>query len=276
MKKKNRSVLFVQYLLLVSFTLLCLFPIFWLVNTSFKTNSELFGSPWALPSSLSFENYRNAFVIGNLLLYFYNSTVISFFAVLVGLVLSSMASYAIARMKWKLSKLTLSVFLLGMMIPVYATIIPLFSMFNRMGILNHHLAVIIPQVVMGFPIAIYIMAGFMGSFSREIEEAAVIDGCNIFQIFFLIIVPIIQSCLVTVAVVLFINTWNDLLLPQIFLTDSSKMTLPVGLTAFQGQYSTDYVSMIAAVVISIIPSILLYVLLHRNIMEGMTAGAVKG
>lgn len=265
-----------QYVALIVFTLLCLFPLFWLVSASFKTNSELFSSPWSIPASFSLVNYRNAFVIGNLLIYFYNSVIISFFSVSVGLVFSSMASYAIARMKWKLSKLTLSIFLLGMMIPVYATIIPLFSMFKNIGILNNYLAVIIPHIVMGFPIAIYIMTGFMGSISREIEEAAVIDGCNIYQIFIKIIIPIIQSCLVTVAVVLFINTWNDLLLPQIFLTDSAKMTLPVGLTAFQGEYSTDYVSMIAAVVISIIPSIFLYILLHRNIMEGMTAGAVKG
>ena len=124
--------------------------------------------------------------------------------------------------------------------------------------------------------AIFIMTGFMGSLPKEMEEAAVMDGCNIYQIFFKIIMPISKSSIVTVAVVTFINIWNDLLLPQIFLTDSSKMTLPVGLTEFQGQYATNYVAEIAAVIITIVPSVIVYIWLHRHIMEGMVAGAVKG
>lgn len=167
-------------------------------------------------------------------------------------------------------------FLLGMMIPVYAMIVPLFSMFNKMHLLNTHLAVIIPHIGISFPMAIFIMSGFMGALPKEMEEAAVMDGCNIYQIFFKIIMPISQSSIVTVAVVTFINIWNDLLLPQIFLTDSSKMTLPVGLTEFQGQYTTNYVVEIAAVIITIIPSIIVYIWLHKHIMEGMVAGAVKG
>ena len=124
--------------------------------------------------------------------------------------------------------------------------------------------------------AIFILTGFFLSIPRDIEEAAVMDGCSIYRIFYQIIMPISKSSVVTVAVIVFINIWNDLLLPQIFLTDPSKMTLPVGLTAFQGQYATDYTAMIAAVVITIIPSVIVYILLHRNIMEGMVAGAVKG
>ena len=208
--------------------------------------------------------------------YFGNSVIIAVSAVLVAVVLSSMVSYAITRMEWRLSKLTLNIFLLGMMIPVYAMVVPLFSMFNRMGLLNTHLAVIIPHIAIAFPMAIFIMTGFMGSLPKEMEEAAVMDGCNIYQIFFKIIMPISKSSIVTVAVVTFINIWNDLLLPQIFLTDSSKMTLPVGLTEFQGQYATNYVAEIAAVIITIVPSVIVYIWLHRHIMEGMVAGAVKG
>ena len=160
--------------------------------------------------------------------------------------------------------------------PIYGLIIPLFSIFKTMGLLNNHLAVIIPQIALGFPMAIFIICGFMGSIPRELEEAAIIDGCSVFQCFTKIVLPIARSSIVTVAVVQFINVWNDLLLPRIFLTDSEKMTLPVGLTNFQAMYSTDYVGMIAAVIITIIPSIIVYVLLHKQIMEGMVAGAVKG
>ncbi len=276
LKSKEKVLLIIKYISLSLFTIMCLYPILWLLLSSFKTNDELYSNPWGLPISFSFANYIQAIKEGHILQYFGNSVIIALSAVIVGVILSSMVSYAIARMQWKLSRVVLNLFLLGMMVPVYAMIIPLFTMFNKMGLLNTHLAVIIPHIAISFPLAISIITGFMGSIPRELEEAAVIDGCTIYQIFWKIIMPISKASVVTVGVVAFINVWNDLLLPQIFLTDGSKMTLPVGLTEFQGQYATNYVTMIAAVIITIIPSVVVYILLHKNIMEGMVAGAVKG
>lgn len=273
---KDKVFLGLKYLVLGIFTIFCLYPIFWLSIASFKTNEQIHLDPWGFPTALQWDNYVYAIEKGHILQYFGNSVIIAVSAVFVAVILSCMASYAITRMEWKLAKLTMQIFLLGMMIPVYAMIIPLFSMFNKMGLLNSHLAVIIPHIAISFPMAIFIMSGFMGSIPRELEEAAVMDGANIFQIFFKIIVPISKSSIVTVAVVNFINVWNDLLLPQIFLMSPNKMTLPVGLTEFQGRYSTNYGPMIAAVIITIIPSIVVYVWLHKHIMEGMVAGAVKG
>lgn len=273
---KEKVILVLKYIALGLFTILCLYPLVWLFLSSFKTNSELYSNPWGFPESFSLANYVQAITEGHILQYFGNSVIIAVSAVLVSVILSSMVSYAVTRMQWKLSKLTLRIFMLGMMIPVYAMVVPLFSMFNKLGLLNTHLAVIIPHIAISFPMAIFIMTGFMGSLPKELEEAAVMDGCNIYQIFFKIIMPISKSSIVTVAVVTFINVWNDLLLPQIFLTDASKMTLPVGLTEFQGRYATNYVAEIAAVIITIIPSIIVYIWLHKHIMEGMVAGAVKG
>lgn len=272
----SKVILALKYLALSIFTITCLYPVVWLFLNSFKTNNELLTDPWGLPEAFSITNYIDAIQEGHIFQYFGNSVIIAVSAVLVSAVLSSMASYAISRMHWKFSKFAMNVFLLGMMIPVYAMVVPLFSMFNKMGLINTHLAVIIPNIAISFPMAIFIMTGFMASLPKELEEAAVMDGCNIYQIFFKIIMPISKAPVVTVAVVTFINIWNDLLLPQIFLTDTSKMTLPVGLTEFQGQYSTNYVTMIAAVIITVIPSIIVYIVLHKNIMEGMVAGAVKG
>lgn len=265
-----------KYIVLSAFAITCLYPILWLFLSSFKTNDELYINPWGLPERFQIKNYISAIVDGKILTYFLNSVIIAVAAVAIAVFFSTMVSYAIARMKWKLSKAALNIFMLGMMIPVYATIVPLFSIFNKIGILNTHMAVIIPHVAFGFPMAIFILTGFLATIPGELEEAAVMDGCSMYRIFFQIIMPISKSSIVTVAVVVFINVWNDLLLPQIFLTDQSKMTLPVGLAEFQGQYSTDYASMIAAVVITIIPSIIVYILLHKNIMEGMVAGAIKG
>ncbi|HIT89180.1 MAG TPA: carbohydrate ABC transporter permease [Candidatus Merdenecus merdavium] len=272
----ERVITILKYIVLVLFSITCLYPLIWLFLGSFKTNDELYTNPWGLPKTLEFKNYIVAIVDGNIGNYFLNSVIITMIAVFVGVLLSCMVSYAISRMYWKRSNIMLQIFLLGMMSPVYATIVPLFSMFNKMGILNSYLAVIIPHVAFSFPMAIFILTGFLSTIPRDIEEAAVMDGCSIYRIFFSIIMPITKSSVVTVAVIVFINIWNDLLMPQIFLTDQSKMTLPVGLTEFQGQYSTDYASMIAAVVITIIPSIIVYIILHKNIMEGMVAGAVKG
>ena len=268
--------LVIKYVLLIGFTILCVYPLVWLFLASFKTNAELYTNTWGLPEQWSMTNYVNAVVKGGVFRYFGNSVIIAVSVVLVTVILATMASYAIARMHWKLANLTHSIFLLGMMIPIYALVIPLFSIFKGMGLLDTHLAVIIPQIAVGFPMAIFIICGFMRSIPTELEEAAIIDGCTVFQCFFKIILPIAKSSVVTVAVVQFINVWNDLLLPRIFLTDSSKMTLPVGLTNFQAMYFTDYVGLIAAVIITIIPSIVVYILLHKQIMEGMVAGAVKG
>lgn len=252
----------IKYVTLIIFTIMCLYPILWLLLASFKTNKELYVNAWGLPETWNFSNYVTAVVDGKIFQYFGNSVIIAVCAVLVTVIFSTMASYAIARMEWKLSKLTYNIFLMGMMIPVYAMVIPLFSIFKSMGLLNNHLSVIIPHIAIGFPMAIFIICGFMGSVPRELEEASIIDGCNIYQCFGKIILPISKSSIVTVAVVQFINVWNDLLLPRIFLTDAEKMTLPVGLTNFQAMYSTNYVCEIAAVIITIIPSIVVYILFN--------------
>ena len=264
------------YGVLILFAVLFLYPILWLVINSFKTNAELFASPWSLPGSLSLENYYKAFTEGNIGRYFINSVIVTGAVVIVATVLSAMAAYGLTRLRWRLSKLVLALFLLGLSIPMHAAVVPLFAMFNKLQIVNTYLAVIIPHVVFAMPIAILILTSFFSTIPHEVEEAAVMDGCSIWGVFFKIICPMAVPSLVTVAVITFINAWNDLLLPQIFLSDPEMMTLPVGLTAFQGRYSTDYVAMIAAVVITIIPTIVVYSLLHKKIISGMTAGAVKG
>ena len=274
MKTKIGNIL--KYIVLGLYAITCLYPMVWLILSSFKSNEELFANTWGLPSALEITNYVTAIVQGKIGRYFINSVITSIASVVICVVLASMVSYAITRMQWKLSKMVLRLFLLGMMIPMYATIVPLFSIFNKLDLLNTYISVIIPHVVFGFPMAIFIMAGFMEGIPRELEEAAVMDGANIYQIFGKIIAPITKPSIVTVAVITFVDAWNDLLIPQIFLTSSEKMTLPVGLTEFEGLHTTNYVASIAAVVITVIPSIVVYGILHKNIMEGMVAGAVKG
>lgn len=264
------------YGILILSAVIFIYPIIWLLLNSFKTQSELFDSPWGIPSTFTFDNYLRVFTQGNMGRYFLNSVIVTGVVVVVATLLSAMAAYALVRMRWKLAKLVTSIFLLGITVPMHSAVIPLFSFFNRIGIVNTYLSVIIPHIVFAMPISILILSGFFKSIPREIEEAAIVDGCNLLTIFFRIICPVSIPALVTVAVITFITAWNDLLFPQVFLSDPSMMTLPVALTSFQGRYSTDYVGMIAAVVITVLPTVIIYALLHRKIITGMTAGAVKG
>lgn len=264
------------YGILIFFAVVFLYPIVWLVLNSFKTQPELFSSPWGLPSEPTLDNYQRAFTEANLGRYFLNSVIVTGSVVVLSTLLSAMAAFGITRLRWKLSKVVLGLFLLGMTIPMHAAVVPLFDIFNRLDLVNHYPSVIIPHIVFTMPMAIMILVGFFENIPREVEEAAVIDGCSIFRVFWRIVCPMVVPSLVTVAVITFITSWNELLFPQVFLSDPDMMTLPVGLTAFQGRYSTDYVGMIAAVVITIIPTIIIYTLLHKKIVGGMTAGAVKG
>lgn len=276
MQSKKYAVRSIQYAIVIVFAVLCVYPIIWLLINSFKDNAALYANPWGLPAALNVENYVRAFVVGNIGKYFWNSVLIAVPAVGATVLLSGMAAYGIVRLKWKLSAMVLSLFMLGMMIPTHAVVIPLFSIFNKMGLTNSYFSVIIPNVVFGLPVGILIISGFFQTIPKEIEEAAIIDGASIIKTFFKIICPISVSSMITVSVISFITVWNDLLFPQIFLSDPNRMTLPVGLSAFKGRYSTDYVGMIAAVVITIIPTVIIYSILHDKIIEGMTAGAVKG
>lgn len=276
MSTKEKVIRIIQYAVLVLFLVACIYPILWLICNSFKTQDDLFANTWGLPTQWTLENYRHAIIDGNIGRYFLNSCVVSLMSVILTVVLALMASFGLTRLRWKLAGTMLNVFLLGMMIPAYGSIIPLYSMFSKMRILNHYIAVVIPHVTFALPMAIYILTGFLSGIPKELEEAAMIDGCSVFKCFWKIITPVVSSGVVTVAVITFINIWNDLLFSQIFLSDKDKMPLPIGLTEFQGIYATDYVGMIAAIVVTVLPVIIVYTILHNRIVDGMIAGAVKG
>lgn len=275
-RQKFDFLLVLKYIVLIIIMITCLYPIIWLVLNSFKTQEDMFSNTWGLPTTWTLENYKHAIIDGNIGRYFMNSVIVSVISVIGTIILSVMASYGVTRLKWKLSKMTLNIFLLGMMIPAYSSIIPIYSIFNKIHILNTYLAVIIPHITFALPTSIFILTGFFVTLPRELEEAAIIDGSSLIQAFRKVIMPIVVPGIVTITVISFINIWNDLLFSQIFLTDRKKMPLPIGLTEFKGIYATDYVGMIAAIVVTVIPVIIVYVILHEKIIDGMISGALKG
>lgn len=275
MEKRKKGNLW-KHIVLILICVTCIYPVVWMTLSSFKSQAELYDNPWGWPQTFTLDNYIRAFVNGNIGRYFLNSVFIAAVSVVLIVLLSVMAAYGITRLKWKLSGFALTVFVAGMMIPTYGALIPLYNIFNKLGILNNYLSVIISHTTFGLPLGIFIMSGFMQAIPRELEEAAILDGCSVLQMFKRVIMPIVRSGIVTISVISFINVWNDLLFGQIFLNDKEKMPLTVGLLEFKGRFGTDYVGMLAAIVVTVIPVVAIYTILHDKIIDGMTAGAVKG
>lgn len=276
MKRKKSILEIVLYILLIALSLTCVYPLLWLLLNSVKTSTDLFNNPWGIGTSFEIKNYVTAWVAGKIGVSFLNSALVSVISVIITIIVGSMAAFAITRLKWKLSGLVLGLFLLGVMIPIHSTLIPLFILFNKMGLINNYLALILPYVAFALPTSIFILTGFMGSFPKEIEEAAIMDGCSMGGVFWRMIIPLSKSAIATITIFNFVSMWNELMFALIFMTDPDKMTLPVSLTRFRGQYSTNWTVQLAATVIMVIPSILVYAFLNDKIIESMTVGAVKG
>jgi raffinose/stachyose/melibiose transport system permease protein len=187
-----------------------------------------------------------------------------------------MAAYAIARMHWKNKVLVFSIFTIGIMIPIQATLLPLFQMMDWMGLKGGYLGLLVPYIAFGIPMSIMILTGFYKAIPREMEEAAYIDGCGIFRSFVTIILPIMRPALATASIFTFLGTWNELIFANTLIDSSAYRTLPVGIMSFAGQYTTDWGLIGAGMVIATLPTILIYFLLSNQVQQSLMAGAVKG
>ena len=274
--KKPRIGSVIFYIIMIASSITCLYPLVWLILNSFKTNSELFNDPWGITLNPVFENYKTAWVAGKIGISFFDSAFVAVTSLFITIIVASMAAFAITRLKWKLSGTVLGLFLLGVMIPIHSTLIPLFSLFTRINLTNSYLALILPYVAFALPTSIFILSGFMRTIPNEIEEAVIIDGGNMSKIFWKIIFPLSKSAIATISIFNFVSMWNELMFALIFMSDPNKLTLPVSLTRFKGQYSTNWTVQLAAIVIMVIPSITAYLFLSDRIIESMTIGAIKG
>lgn len=268
----------VIFAFLTFYSILTLFPLIWLVYNSVKTNNDFLANPFGLPqiSKLQLKNYYDAWVTMGIQRFTINSLIISSVSVVLSILISSMAAYAIERMIWRSSQKVLNYFLAGIMVPIQIILIPLFINFKKLNLLDSRIGLLIPTVAFALPTSIYILTGFYKTIPRELEEAALIDGCSVYKIFFKIILPLTMPAFVTIAVFNFLGAWNDLLIPLVLIQTPELMTLPVGLLNFRGMYGAELTKMFAAVVISAIPSIIIYFVLQDKLLKGMIAGAVKG
>lgn len=264
-------------LLLILFAVVQIYPLIWLVFFSLKTNNEIFGGNIAgLPQKWRIENYINAFEQAHVTDYFLNSVIVTASTIFLVILLSAMAAYAIERMVWKHSQTALKLILLGMMVPIHATLLPLFQVLKNAHLLNTYWALIIPYVAFGLPMGVFIMSSFFASIPRELEEAAAIDGCGIYRIWGLIMVPLVKPAIATVSIFTYISSWNELMFAVTFISKSEYKTLTVGIMSMVGTFTTKWGEIGAGLVIATIPTVLIYILLSDQVQKSLVAGAVKG
>ena len=265
------------YSLLLLVALLQILPLIWLLLFSLKNNQEVFDmAPFALPATPRWENYVKVWTEGNISLYFFNSVWITVVSVVFTVLFASLVTFAITRMRWKGRSLVLGLFMVGMMIPVRSTLIPLFSLFLKLHLTDHPLSVILSYIAFNMPITIMILLGFYYALPREVEEAAVMDGCSVHRIFFRIVLPMTASVIATTAIINMIYDWNEFIFVNTFISTDAYKTLTVGVQNFIGQYTTDWGAIGATLMISILPILIAFLVLSNRIVEGIAAGSVKG
>jgi len=273
---RRAAAAFVTNLLVVLFSVMCLFPVAWMAYSSLKTKQEFARNIISLPAVPQFVNYVSAFQIGEMQIYFLNSVMISAISVVVLVAVSFLAAYALSRYRFRLNAIIYVLFVSGLLVPVHGLLIPVFILFKRLDLLDHRITLILPYIAFGLPLAVFLFEAFIKSIPREMEEASFIDGASLSFTLRRIIFPMAAPAVATATILSFLTCWNEFPFALVLLKTKALKTLPIGLTNFSGQFATDYTKLMAALMITIVPMMIVYFLSYKTIMKGMVAGAVKG
>ncbi|MCR5604699.1 MAG: carbohydrate ABC transporter permease [Lachnospiraceae bacterium] len=277
LKKSNPALKVFVYVLLVIWAFINLFPIYFMFTFSLKSNEEIFGkNVVGLPYEWRFSNYSSAMGTGNMGLYFFNSVLVTVCSIAISIMAAMMATYALTRIKWKWAEMTNAFFMLGLTIPLQASIVPVYVILSKLHWLNHYSTLIVPYSAFTLSMSILICTGFMVDIPYDLDEAARIDGCGLWGTFFRIIAPLLKPALSTIGIYAFLQCWNEFMFANVFISDSKHRTLPVGIKALSGAYTTDWGPIGAALVIATFPTLIIYIFLSRKIQDSFIAGAVKG
>ena len=250
-------------------------PLTFSVLGGFRTNKQLVETPVGLPNPWVLSNYTSILSTSSFWRQVWNSTFIALTATFVVLPAASMAAFVISRYSFRGRELVYGLFTLGLLFPAAVAILPLFITLRQAGLLSNPLGVALPQAAFGLPLAIVIMRPFFRAIPQEIQDAAAIDGCSAFRFYWSIMLPLSRPALSTIAVITIVSSWNSFLLPLLVLIDPNEHTLPIGVNNISSQYSTDTALVLAYTTLSMVPALLFYALGERQIVSGLTAGAVK-
>ncbi|GEK59679.1 carbohydrate ABC transporter permease [Marinococcus halophilus] len=273
-KRKLRRTL--VYIILILFTIVNAYPIFWMIMNAFKTSQDFSLNPFGLPAQWVFENFQDAWVTANIGTFFFNSVLVGAAAVLISIFSGALAAYFLSRFEFRGKKFIYGFLVIGLLIPIHATLVPMYILMQNLGILNTYWALIFPYVAFNLPITVFLLTSFMSSFPKEMEESAIMDGCGVFRIFWSIILPMTRPAIATAVIINFINNWNEFAFALVLISDEALQTLPLGLANFAGAYTTNYPAQMAGLTLVLVPTIIFYLLMEKQIVEGMTQGAVKG
>ena len=277
MSNANKGARILTYIGLIFWMLINLFPVYWMFTFSLKNNAEIFGdNVVGLPKNWLWSNYTTALNTGHMGKYFLNSAIVAVATILITLTVALMGTFALTRLIWKQKKNLNKFFMLGLTIPIHASIVPVYVTLSRLHMLNTYWALIIPYAAFSLSMAILVCTGFMNEIPRELDEAACIDGCGIWRIFFKVIAPLMKPAVATVGIYTFLQCWNELMFANIFISKSALRTLPVGVQALSGQYTTEWGPIGAALVLATFPTLFIYIFLSKKIQESFIAGAIKG
>lgn len=257
-------------------SLTCIFPVVWLLYSSLKTPQEFAKSVVALPGQIQFDNYRAAFKTANFDIFLWNSLRNSLISMLVIVVITFVMGYLLSRYRFRGRNLIYGTLLAGIMIPVHALMVPLFIQFKSLSILNRWFTLVPVYVAFEIPTSVFLIDGYLKGVSTDLEDAASIDGAGLLRTMFSIILPVCKPIMATVIILAFMHVWNEFPFAQILISAKELKTVPVGLTYFTTDHSTDYTQLMAGLAMATLPVILLYLAFYNKIMEGMMAGSIKG
>ncbi len=263
------------YAILIGYSFVVVYPVFLMVLSSFKTSREIFRSPFALPESWSLANYVEAWTRGNFSTYFGNSVLVTAASLMLVLLLGSLAAYPLGRYAFRGRTWLTMYFLSGLMLPIKLGILPLFFLMRSLGLYDTPLALIAVYAASGLPFTIFVLANFFETLPRELEEAARLDGASEFRIFWQVMLPLVRPALATVAIFNFIPWWNDFFFPLIFIRSDRFKTLPLGLFSFFGEHQNDWALLFSGLTITALPVLIVYLFASRQIIKGLTSGALK-
>ena len=275
MKKNVIKIVFV--ILILVFLVIQIYPVIWLFIASVKPTVELASEPFAFPKTVTFENFVNVLSDGKIGMYMWNSLKITGLSLILIVVLSSTAGYALSKFRMRGKKQIYSFFTFGIMVPVQITLIPLFIFYSNVGILNTSMSLVLPQVGFALPLSVMMFVSFYEFVPNELIEAAIVDGCSPFRTFIQIVFPLARNTVITIASMYSILIWNDFIFANTFISETNAKTVAMGLKDYVGAFgNVDWGSTFAAIAISILPPLIIYFSLNKWVTAGMTMGATKG
>ena len=263
---------------LIGWAVTVIFPMIWMIYSSFKTDQELFFSPWAPPVELQWDNFARAWTKAHVGDYLLNTLIVVVPALLLTLIISAMAAYVLARFEFVGRRFLFYMFLSGMLFPVFLALVPLFNLVNQLKMLNTFHGLILVYIAYSLPFTIFFLTGFFKTLPTEIEASAIMDGANPYQVFFKVMLPMASPGLISMGIFNFLGMWNQYVLPLVLISDESKYMLSQGLAfmLFKQFYENDWSALFAALTIIMVPTLIVYITFQKQIQDGITTGALKG